>query len=98
MGTVILVGAGPGDPELLTMKAARVIEKADVVLHDSLVGPGVLALISPKAQIVDVGKRAGQKLLTQGEINSLLIDFADKKKIVFRLKGGYPLVFGRDEK
>ncbi len=94
-GTVFLVGAGPGDPELLTVKAARVIMRADVVLHDSLVGPGVLALISPKAQIVDVGKRAGQKLLTQDEINSLLIDFAGKHETVVRLKGGDPSLFGR---
>lgn len=95
MGKVFLVGAGPGDPELLTVKAVRVLERADVVLHDSLVSAGVLALVSPKAQIVDVGKRAGWKLLTQDEINSLLVDFAGKYEIVVRLKGGDPLLFGR---
>lgn len=95
MGKVFLVGAGPGDPELLTVKALRVLERADVVLHDSLVSAGVLALISQDAQIVDVGKRAGQKLLTQDEINSLLVHFSGKHETVVRLKGGDPLLFAR---
>jgi len=95
MGKVFLVGAGPGDPELLTIRAARVLEHADVVLHDSLVSAAVLALVSHDAQIVDVGKRAGQKLLTQDEINSLLVDYSGKHETVVRLKGGDPLLFGR---
>jgi len=95
MGKVYLVGAGPGDPELLTVKAARLIGAADVVLHDSLVSREVLAKVSPAAQIVDVGKRAGRKLLTQDEINALLIDYARTKAIVVRLKGGDPTIFGR---
>jgi uroporphyrin-III C-methyltransferase len=94
-GKVYLVGAGPGDPELLTLKAAKVLASADVVLHDALVSRDVLALVSPKAQTIDVGKRAGKKLLTQDEINSLLVSDASKDKIVVRLKGGDPLLFGR---
>jgi len=95
MGKVLLVGAGPGDPELLTVKAVRALERADVVLHDSLVSAAVLALISPGAQLVDVGKRAGQKLLTQVEINSLLVSYAENHSVVVRLKGGDPMLFGR---
>jgi uroporphyrin-III C-methyltransferase len=95
MGKVFLVGAGPGDPELLTVKAARLLASANVVLHDSLVSREVLALISRAAQIVDVGKRAGQKLLTQDEINALLISYAGFHPIVVRLKGGDPSIFGR---
>lgn len=95
MGKVFLVGAGPGDPELLTVKAARILERANVVLYDSLVSAQVMNLIAPLAQIVDVGKRAGQKLLTQDEINSLLVAYAQKHEVVIRLKGGDPLLFGR---
>jgi len=95
MAKVFLVGAGPGDPELLTRKAARVLELADVVLHDSLVSAEVLQLASPNAEIVDVGKRAGLKLLTQDEINSLLIAYARRHEVVVRLKGGDPMLFGR---
>jgi uroporphyrin-III C-methyltransferase len=95
MGMVYLIGAGPGDPELLTVKAARLLASADVVLHDSLVSRDVLGMISPTAQIVDVGKRAGRKLLTQDEINALLIDYARTKATVVRLKGGDPTIFGR---
>ena len=94
-GKVFLVGAGPGDPELLTLKAARLLQTADVVLHDSLVSREVLALIGRNAILVDVGKRAGKKLLTQDEINSLLVDYAEQGKQVVRLKGGDPLLFGR---
>ena len=94
-GTVYLIGAGPGDPELLTVKGARLLAAADVVLHDSLVSAEILALISPKAQIVDVGKRAGRKLLTQEEINSLLVSYALQFQSIVRLKGGDPLLFGR---
>jgi len=95
MGKVYLVGAGPGDPELLTVKAARLLVSADVVLHDSLVGVGVLAMIPPSAQIVDVGKRAGRKLLTQDEINALLVAYAAQHPVVVRLKGGDPSLFAR---
>src|SRR6266481_6196662 len=95
MGKVYLVGAGPGDPELLTVKAARVLALADIVLHDSLVSREVLAKVSPNASIIDVGKRCGRKLLTQDEINSLLVSYAASNEIVVRLKGGDPLIFGR---
>jgi uroporphyrin-III C-methyltransferase len=95
MGKVFLVGAGPGDPELLTVKAQRVLQSADVVLYDSLVGAEVLKVISPFAQRIDIGKRAGRKLLSQDEINSLLVSYARQHKNVVRLKGGDPLLFGR---
>jgi uroporphyrin-III C-methyltransferase len=94
-GKVYLVGAGPGDPELLTLKAARILADADVVLYDALVSKEVLALVSRDAQLIDVGKRAGKKLLTQEEINSLLVSYAAKIRVVVRLKGGDPLLFGR---
>ncbi len=94
-GKVYLVGGGPGDPELLTLKAARILADADVVLYDALVSKEVLALVSRDAQLIDVGKRAGKKLLTQEEINSLLVSYAAKNKVVVRLKGGDPLLFGR---
>jgi uroporphyrin-III C-methyltransferase len=95
MGKVYLVGAGPGDPELLTVKAARLLARAGIVLHDSLVSREVLHLIGPGAEVIDVGKRCGQKLLTQDEINSLLVSAAKKHDVVIRLKGGDPLIFGR---
>jgi uroporphyrin-III C-methyltransferase len=94
-GKVYLVGAGPGDPELLTLKAARLLASADVVLHDALVSDGVLAKISRTAEVINVGKRAGQKLLTQDEINALLISYGRTRETVVRLKGGDPSVFGR---
>jgi uroporphyrin-III C-methyltransferase len=94
-GKVFLIGAGPGDPDLLTVKAARVLQAADVLLHDSLMGPEVLELIPKTAQRIDVGKRRGFRLLTQSEINSLLVDCAGKYQTVVRLKGGDPLLFGR---
>src|ERR1700686_5152789 len=94
-GTVYLVGAGPGDPELLTVKATRLLAAADIVLHDSLVSAEILAMISPRAEIIDVGKRAGRKLLTQDEINSLLVSYAESRTTVVRLKGGDPSMFAR---
>jgi uroporphyrin-III C-methyltransferase len=94
-GKVYLVGAGPGDPELLTLKAAKLLAQAEVVLYDALVSREVLALVSQDALLVDVGKRAGKKLLTQDEINSLLVSYARQGKLVIRLKGGDPLLFGR---
>ena len=72
-GTVALVGAGPGDPDLLTVKALRLIQGADVVLHDDLVPAAILQLASPAAEIVNVGKRCGMKTITQDEINALMI-------------------------
>jgi uroporphyrin-III C-methyltransferase len=94
VGKVYLVGAGPGDPELLTLRAARLLKEATVVLHDSLVSREVLALIGG-ARVIDVGKRCGTKLLTQQEINSLLIAYASQYEDVIRLKGGDPTIFGR---
>ncbi|HXJ03771.1 MAG TPA: uroporphyrinogen-III C-methyltransferase [Candidatus Acidoferrum sp.] len=95
MGRVYLVGAGPGDPELLTLKAARLLAQADVVLHDALVSREVLMRISPAAEVIDVGKRCGRKLLSQEEINALLVGYAASHEIVVRLKGGDPSIFGR---
>jgi uroporphyrin-III C-methyltransferase len=95
MGKVYLVGAGPGDPELLTLKAARLLSSANIVLHDSLVSREVLEKISPSAEIIDVGKRCGRKLLTQDEINALLVSYAASHEVVVRLKGGDPSIFGR---
>ena len=95
MGKVYLIGAGPGDPELLTVKAARLLSEADVVLHDSLVSPEVLQKIRSGALLVDVGKRCGRKLLTQEEINALLVSYSASHETVVRLKGGDPSVFGR---
>jgi len=92
---VYLVGAGPGDPDLLTLKAARLLAEAQVVLHDALVSEGVLGKISPAAEIINVGKRAGHKLLTQEEINALLVFYGRQGRIVVRLKGGDPSIFGR---
>ena len=94
-GKVYLVGAGPGDPELLTLKAARLLAGADVVLHDALVSDSVLAMASRSAEIINVGKRAGHKLLTQGEINALLIAYGRTCTTLVRLKGGDPSIFGR---
>lgn len=95
MGKVFLVGAGPGDPDLLTVKALRLLQGADAVLHDGLVSCAILDLINPQALIVDIGKRCGQKLLTQAEINKLLTTYAGRLNTVVRLKGGDPSVFGR---
>lgn len=94
-GKVFLVGAGPGDPELLTLKAAKALRSADVVLHDELVSPEILALIPARAQLLNVGKRAGKKSAAQKEINRLLIEHALLGLQVVRLKGGDPFIFGR---
>ncbi len=94
-GKVYLVGAGPGDPELLTLKALRLLQTAQAVLHDDLVAPEILKLISPTAQIHNVGKRCGKKKILQGEINFLMIALADSGLRVVRLKSGDPLIFGR---
>ncbi|HVJ07633.1 MAG TPA: uroporphyrinogen-III C-methyltransferase [Acidisarcina sp.] len=94
-GTVYLVGAGPGDPELLTVKASRLLASCDVVLHDDLVPAAVLSVANRRAWILNVGKRCGSKRVTQEEINFLMIDQARKGQCVVRLKIGDPLVFGR---
>ena len=94
-GKVYLVGAGPGDPELLTLKALRILRHADAVLHDDLVSAEILALIPPTAQVHNVGKRAGTKKIRQEEINFLMVALADSGMNVVRLKSGDPLIFGR---
>jgi len=95
MGKVLLVGAGPGDPELLTLKAARALGEADVVLVDDLVSPGCLSFVTPHARVIHVGKRGGCKSTPQAFIEKLIVSFSEKGKTVVRLKGGDPFVFGR---
>lgn len=94
MGKVYLVGAGPGAPDLLTLRAARLIESADVVFHDALVHPGTLAL-ARRARRIDVGKRYGKVSTEQRFINRALVEAARAHAIVVRLKGGDPMLFGR---
>ena len=93
-GRVVLVGAGPGDAELLTLKAARLIAEADWLVHDALVQPQVLAL-ARRAQVIAVGKRAGNPSARQSSINQILLDCARQGGLTVRLKGGDPLVFAR---
>ena len=95
VGRVSLVGAGPGDPELLTVRATRLIRSAHVVLHDDLVSQAILDLAAPEAEIVNVGKRCGLKSITQDEINALMVEYAQSGRTVVRLKSGDPLLFGR---
>ena len=94
-GKVYLLGAGPGDPELLTVKALRILKSAEIVLHDELIGSEILALAPPTAFLYNVGKRCGQKSAPQEQINSLLVSLASSGLQVVRLKGGDPFVFGR---
>lgn len=94
-GKVFLVGAGPGDPELLTVKAVRLLGQADAVLYDELVSPEILKLVSPFAQLHNVGKLCGKKKITQPEINFLMAGLAASGLQVVRLKSGDPLIFGR---
>jgi uroporphyrin-III C-methyltransferase len=94
-GKVYLVGAGPGDPDLLTVKALRLLRTADAVLHDDLVSLEILKLISPAAQVRNVGKRCGAKTMRQEEINFLMVTLAASGLRVVRLKSGDPLIFGR---
>jgi uroporphyrin-III C-methyltransferase len=94
-GKVYLVGAGPGDPELLTRKSWRVLQSADVVLHDDLVSEEILRVLPQSAQIVNVGKRCGTKGISQIEINDLMVSLAREGKMVARLKNGDPMLFGR---
>lgn len=95
MGKVYLVGAGPGDPELLTLKAARIIGQADVIIYDRLVTAEVLTLAREDAVIIFAGKRQGQQQAIQSEIFQLLEAWSRRSAIVVRLKGGDPMVFGR---
>ncbi len=94
-GKVYLVGAGPGDPELLTRKAAALLETADVILHDDLVPQEILAVAGKSSLVVNVGKRCGRKRVSQAGINTMMLDGARKGMSVVRLKCGDPLIFGR---
>lgn len=95
MGKVYLVGAGPGDPGLLTLKGKGLLEGADVVVYDALTSPQILAMINPQAEKIHAGKRRGRHSLVQEEITQLLIAKARDHAVVVRLKGGDPFVFGR---
>jgi uroporphyrin-III C-methyltransferase len=94
-GTVYLVGAGPGDPALLTLRALRLLETATTILHDDLVSPGILAQANPGATLTSVGKRCGRARVTQAQIHALMLAAARAGEAVVRLKSGDPLVFGR---
>jgi len=94
-GTVYLAGAGPGDPELLTLRVLRLLETADLILPDDLVSAEILSLANARAEIIPVGKRCGQPRITQEEIHWLMIDAAQSGRSVLRLKSGDPLIFGR---
>lgn len=95
VGEVVLAGAGPGDPGLVTMATRAVLADADVVLHDALVDPAVLRLCGAQTRIVDVGKRAGRRSITQADINQAMTSAATSGELVVRLKGGDPFLFGR---
>lgn len=94
-GKVFLAGAGPGDPELLTLKVHRLLREANVVLHDDLVPAEIVALASPQAMVHNVGKRCGVKRITQEDINRLMVESAQRGLQVLRLKSGDPTIFGR---
>ena len=94
-GHVYLVGAGPGDPGLLTLRAHSLLKTADVILPDDLVSDDILALASPTAEIIPVGKRCGQPRITQAGIHALMLAHAGEGRSVLRLKSGDPLIFGR---
>ncbi|MEY5007204.1 MAG: hypothetical protein RL764_520 [Pseudomonadota bacterium] len=95
IGKVILVGAGPGDPDLLTVKAARALAAADVIVHDGLVDPEILALGNPKARYISVAKQRRKHSVPQDRINALLVEEAQAGRLVIRLKCGDPFIFGR---
>lgn len=95
VGTVYLVGAGPGDPDLLTLRAARLIERARLIVHDGLVDPAILAMANPKARLISVAKRRSRHTMPQDGINALLLREAQAGHDVVRLKGGDPFIFGR---
>lgn len=94
-GKIWLVGAGPGDPELLTLRAARLIAGAEVIVHDGLIDPDLLLLASPSARLISVAKQRARHTMPQDEINALLIRHARAGRLVVRLKGGDPFIFGR---
>lgn len=94
-GKVYLVGAGPGNPKLLTLRAAELLEKADIVIYDRLVGSSILKLAPRTAKKIYVGKRSGKHEVPQDKINELLVDAATEGKVIVRLKGGDPFLFGR---
>ncbi|WP_404783436.1 uroporphyrinogen-III C-methyltransferase [Altericista sp. CCNU0014] len=95
MGKVYLVGAGPGDPGLMTVKGKALLEHADCIIYDALISPAIIAMMNPKAEQIHAGKRRGQHSLVQSEITALLIAKAREHAAVVRLKGGDPFVFGR---
>ena len=94
-GTIYLVGAGPGEADLLTLRAARLIERAEIIVHDGLVDPSILAMARPEADLISVAKKRARHTMPQEDINQLLIREALKGRDVVRLKGGDPLIFGR---
>lgn len=94
-GRIYLVGAGPGDPELLTLRAARLLSAADVIVHDGLVAPAILSLANPAARRISVAKARSNHSVPQERINDILIEEAQAGRLVVRLKGGDPFIFGR---